>query len=239
MEAALGVGGVEGQNAGGQGLAVPSSWFPSHPASAAAGPSVNPWTVSFCCCNMSRYHLKQYEKEHMKMAMLRQEETFKQQVQELHRLYRVQKLLMTDAASATMPVAAARCNLEDERRAAENDAGSSKSWDDAYPEQGTKAAHPQLVLQESELELTLSLGCFGTPGGKKAASSSVDSRTSVSSSSTESGSPDRRAVRPAAPSSLIGSAAAKPGAGGVGQRLVEQEGLQQPPWLHKCLNLAR
>ncbi|CAN6289054.1 unnamed protein product [Urochloa humidicola] len=196
---------------------------------------------------MSRYHLKQYEKEHMKMAMLKQEETFKQQVQELHRLYRVQQLLMADAASAAiMPAAAAtRCDLEDdERRAAENDAGSSRSWDDAAypePEQGKKAAHhPQLVLQESELELTLSLGCFGKAAAKKEASSSVDSRTSISSSSTESGSPDCRvAVLPAAPS-LIGSAAAKPGggAGSVGQRL-EQDGLQQPPWLHKCLNLAR
>ena len=29
---------------------------------------------------MSRYHLKQYEKDHMKMAMLKQEQTFKQQV---------------------------------------------------------------------------------------------------------------------------------------------------------------
>ncbi|CAL4940124.1 unnamed protein product [Urochloa decumbens] len=195
---------------------------------------------------MSRYHLKQYEKEHMKMAMLKQEETFKQQVQELHRLYRVQQLLMADAASAaTMPAAAARCDLEDdERRAAENDAGSSRSWDEAaYPEQGKKAAHhPQLVLQESELELTLSLGCFGTKAAKKEASSSVDSRTSISSSSTESGSPDRRVVvLPAAPS-LIGSAAAKPGGAGsvVGQRLEQDgHGLQQPPWLHKCLNLAR
>ena len=35
---------------------------------------------SFCCHNMSRYHLRQYEKEHMKMAMLKQEQTFKQQV---------------------------------------------------------------------------------------------------------------------------------------------------------------
>ncbi|KAF8698862.1 hypothetical protein HU200_035123 [Digitaria exilis] len=192
---------------------------------------------------MSRYHLKQYEKEHMKMAMMKQEETFKQQVQELHRLYRVQKLLMTDATNVQQVAtpAATRCDLEDERRAAEKDAGSSKSWDDAYSEQG-KAAPPQLVaLQESELELTLSLGCFGTPPGKKTAarnketSSSVDSRTSVSSSSTESGSPHRRVVLPA-PSSLIGSAAAKPTV--VGQRL-EQEGLQQPPWLHKCLNLAR
>ncbi|KAG2551090.1 uncharacterized protein LOC120648758 isoform X2 [Panicum virgatum] len=141
---------------------------------------------------MSRYHLRQYEKEHMKMAMLKQEQTFKQQVQELHRLYRVQKLLMTDAATAAaMPPAATRCDLEDERRAAENHAGSSKSWDGAYSEQG-KATTPQLALvQESELELTLSLGCFGTAGkkaAKKEVSSSVDSRTSISSSSTESGS---------------------------------------------------
>ncbi|RLN43323.1 uncharacterized protein C2845_PM01G18880 [Panicum miliaceum] len=189
----------------------------------------------FCCYNMSRYHLKQYEKEHMKMAMLKQEETFRQQVQELHRLYRVQKLLMTDAANAAAMPAATRCDLEDERRAAENHAGSSKSWDDAYPEQG-KAATPQLGLQESELELTLSLRCFGTPGRKaaeKEASSSVDSRTSISSSSTESGSPARRVALPAP--SLIGSAAA----GGVRQRLEQQDGLQQPPWLHKCLNLAR
>ena len=156
------------------------------------------------------------------------------QVQELHRLYRVQKLLMTDAATAAaMPPAATRCDLEDERRAAENHAGSSKSWDGAYSEQG-KATTPQLALvQESELELTLSLGCFGTAGkkaAKKEVSSSVDSRTSISSSSTESGSPDRRVVALPAASSLIGSAAA----GGVGQ-----DGLQQPPWLHKCLNLAR
>ena len=157
------------------------------------------------------------------------------QVQELHRLYRVQKLLMTDAANAAMP-AATRCDLEDERRAAENHAGSSKSWDGSYSEQG-KATAPQLALQESELELTLSLGCFGTAGkkaAKKEVSSSVDSRTSISSSSTESGSPDRRVVALPAASSLIGSAAA----GSVGQRL-EQDGLQQPPWLHKCLNLAR
>ncbi|KMZ57380.1 hypothetical protein ZOSMA_86G00150 [Zostera marina] len=38
--------------------------------------------------------LQHYNKEYMKMAILKQEETFKQQVSELHRLYRVQKLLM-------------------------------------------------------------------------------------------------------------------------------------------------
>ncbi|EER94659.1 uncharacterized protein LOC8063214 [Sorghum bicolor] len=217
---------------------------------------------------MSRYHLKQYEKEHMKMAMLKQEETFRQQVQELHRLYRVQQLLTAkDAANeATMampPAAARRCKLEDDderRRAAENDAGSSRSWpDDAYSRQqqgqgNNNKAPPPLVLQESELELTLALGCFGAGAAagtkkaavaaKKEASSSVDSRTSFSSSSTESGSPDDcGGVRRLPPPSLIGSVL--PGqqptsAGSVGQRRLEQEGLPQPPpWIHKCLNLAR
>lgn len=38
--------------------------------------------------------LMPYEREHMKMAMLKHEETFKHQVNELHRLYRIQKILM-------------------------------------------------------------------------------------------------------------------------------------------------
>jgi hypothetical protein len=214
---------------------------------------------------MSRYHLKQFEKERMKMAMLRQEETFRQQViirikqtkqlasrepasspssracvsqtarpapipkatsnadrrtfphqvQELHRLYRAQQLLMagddaatneaTRSATATaMPPAATRRDLEaaaedddDERRTVGTGAGSSsRSWDDdahSPPQQHGRSGNseaPPLLLRESELELTLALGCFGgaAPGKKEASSTSVDSRTSVSSSSTESGS---------------------------------------------------
>lgn len=173
------------------------------------------------------------------------------QVQELHRLYRIQQLLMADAANGAtmaMPPAATRCNLEDddERRAAENDAGSSRSWDDAYSQsqqQGNNKAPPPLVLQESELELTLALGCFGAAAetkkpmaAKKEVSSSVDSRTSFSSWSTESGSPDCGGFRLPRRPSLIGSVPGQPTR--AGQRL-EQEGLPQPPWLHKCLNLAR
>ncbi|CAL5370987.1 unnamed protein product [Camellia sinensis] len=40
--------------------------------------------------------LNPYDKEYMKMAMLKHEKTFKQQVYELHRLYRIQKILMTN-----------------------------------------------------------------------------------------------------------------------------------------------
>ncbi|XP_042028682.1 uncharacterized protein LOC121775721 [Salvia splendens] len=42
--------------------------------------------------------LNQYDKEYMKMAMLKHEETFREQVYELHRLYRIQKMLMKDIA---------------------------------------------------------------------------------------------------------------------------------------------
>ncbi|XP_047318967.1 uncharacterized protein LOC124922277 [Impatiens glandulifera] len=47
---------------------------------------------------MEKY-LKPYDKEFMKMAMLKHEETFKQQVYELHRLYQIQKALMRSMAS--------------------------------------------------------------------------------------------------------------------------------------------
>ncbi|KAL3526864.1 hypothetical protein ACH5RR_011520 [Cinchona calisaya] len=41
-----------------------------------------------------------YDKEYMKMAMLKHEETFREQVYELHRLYQIQKLLMKNIANS-------------------------------------------------------------------------------------------------------------------------------------------
>ncbi|OVA17087.1 hypothetical protein BVC80_9047g39 [Macleaya cordata] len=45
-------------------------------------------------------NLQPYDKECMKMAMLKHEETFKEQVYELHRLYRIQKMLMNNMKSS-------------------------------------------------------------------------------------------------------------------------------------------
>ncbi|CAI9758502.1 unnamed protein product [Fraxinus pennsylvanica] len=42
--------------------------------------------------------LNSYDKEYMKMAMLKHEETFREQVCELHRLYQIQKMLMRETA---------------------------------------------------------------------------------------------------------------------------------------------
>ncbi|KAL7101485.1 hypothetical protein ACP275_08G056800 [Erythranthe tilingii] len=44
--------------------------------------------------------LNHYDKECMKMAMLKHEETFRDQVYELHRLYQIQKLLMKEIAKS-------------------------------------------------------------------------------------------------------------------------------------------
>ncbi|KAL3833267.1 hypothetical protein ACJIZ3_008003 [Penstemon smallii] len=65
--------------------------------------------------------LKPYDKECMKMAMLKHEEAFRQQVYELHRLYQIQKILMKDIAKKTRndrPEARLRLDLE---RPAENE----------------------------------------------------------------------------------------------------------------------
>ncbi|KAG2621702.1 uncharacterized protein LOC120666593 [Panicum virgatum] len=45
---------------------------------------------------MDRQVVRQCDMEVMKMAMLKHEETFRQQVHELHRLYRIQRQLMSD-----------------------------------------------------------------------------------------------------------------------------------------------
>uniref|UniRef100_A0A0D9VW91 Uncharacterized protein n=1 Tax=Leersia perrieri TaxID=77586 RepID=A0A0D9VW91_9ORYZ len=55
--------------------------------------------------------VRQCDMEVMKMAMLKHEETFKQQVHELHRLYRVQKQLMSDLNRSSPPELTCRRRL--------------------------------------------------------------------------------------------------------------------------------
>ncbi|GMI94105.1 hypothetical protein like AT5G67390 [Hibiscus trionum] len=99
------------------------------------------------------------DKESMRMAMLKHEETFKQQVYELHRLYRIQKALMEHIR----PNRARR--LDSEHQA---DCGNGILE----------------VIDESDIELTL-----GPPAKKHGISTpprTSDSRPSFSSSSAES-----------------------------------------------------
>ncbi|KAL2551639.1 uncharacterized protein Fot_05258 [Forsythia ovata] len=102
--------------------------------------------------------LNPYDKEYMKMAMLKHEETFREQVFELHRLYRMQKILMKDIVKNTR-----------------------KGQDYAI------ASNDQIneIEDESELELTLGLKSYN--GRRKDAETQLpfplDSELNFSSSS--------------------------------------------------------
>lgn len=100
--------------------------------------------------------LQPYDKEHMRMAMLKHEETFRQQVYELHRLYKIQKMLMDEQQQ--------RSGKQTQTNIVECNNNSMVMGDD----------------HESELELTLSLG----PSRRRKIDKSESGQSTVSSSST-------------------------------------------------------
>ncbi|WOK97505.1 hypothetical protein Cni_G06213 [Canna indica] len=103
--------------------------------------------------------LLEHDRECMKTMMLKHEETFKQQVRELHRLYRLQKLLMRDMENGE------RNNAQ--RRWRPRRVLNLELPADEYIEKAEEE-------QESEIELTLTIGSRNSDSG-------------ASSSSTESG----------------------------------------------------
>ncbi|KAK8663866.1 hypothetical protein V6N13_083671 [Hibiscus sabdariffa] len=105
-----------------------------------------------------------YDKESLRMTMLKHEETFKEQVYELHRLYRIQKTLMESTRENVRPDGARRL-----------DSGHQVDRGNGVLQ----------VIDESDIELTL-----GPPTKKRHGISTPprtsDSGPTFSSSSTES-----------------------------------------------------
>lgn len=159
--------------------------------------------------------MERSSKESMKTAILKQEATFRQQVHELHRLYRVQKQLMSNAKSTQQ-------NLE--RRYGQRDEGRPRGTSD-------------LDEQESDLELTLATGCRRKRGENALCKS--DSGTSFSSSSSESGSGskptghDHRLLR--VPD--LQSRARSETKSSFDSEDENRKGRIQPPWMLPCLSL--
>ncbi|XP_020244104.1 uncharacterized protein LOC109822332 [Asparagus officinalis] len=189
---------------------------------------------------MGRY-LKQYDKDYMKMAMIKQEETFKQQVHELHRLYRVQKLLMNDMKAEIKRQRSTpniRNKLNGWSRKSESDpvkqCKSNDNQRSSYQVLNLELPAEEYIgkddgdaMQEAEeesgLELTLATGCTGRRK-KKESSFTSDSGASFSSSSTESG-----------------GARLNGNDWGLFQvkdvNLMSEERVNRPPWLFQCLSL--
>ncbi|KAJ6814669.1 uncharacterized protein M6B38_137665 [Iris pallida] len=166
---------------------------------------------------MGRY-LEQYDKDYMRMAMLKQEETFKHQVTELHRLYRVQKLLMNDMKVERRrqrnSCSSSRTRLERWNRSTDSETLAS-SRQPGY-EHGCRDQRRNRggLDQEEECGLELTLATGGRSGRKKESSFASDSGASFSSSST--------------------------GRSGAGAKFSGSEwGVvkQQPPWLFHCSSL--
>ncbi|KQK14834.1 hypothetical protein BRADI_1g18880v3, partial [Brachypodium distachyon] len=99
------------------------------------------------------------EKEQMKMAILRQEQTFRHQVNELHRVYQVQKQLMTEVHVVKMNWAQAGGDTQAEAMVETN----------------------HLQCYNFDLELTLATG---SDRRKQEMASNSDSGATVSSSTS-------------------------------------------------------
>ncbi|KAM3260453.1 hypothetical protein ACQJBY_051613 [Aegilops geniculata] len=206
------------------------------------------------------------DKDTLKMAMLKHEETFRQQVHDLHRLYRIQKLLMRDlkreiksqqSGLSASPNGSPGAEYDHHRRASALDAcsyeqqwqyGATTTRRGSHAAATPRAAQAQLSPEatddeEAELELTLAVGS----GGKKRYSDGHCSPgESFSSSTTESdtltGGQDWQQAQ--AQHQLVGTGA---GAGspyhkrrpaGFGAEQAEDGGVQQPsPLLLHWLSL--
>ena len=124
---------------------------------------------------------QEMDREEMKMVILGQEQTFRQQVHEMHRVYHVQKQLMREMQIAGLNRAHAETKhkLEVWR--------DDKATDRQQLYSFSNSCIPASAAEECNLELTLATGSSRSHKGKQVGkSSNSDSGMAVSSTSTES-----------------------------------------------------
>ncbi|KAM7251373.1 hypothetical protein ACFE04_023256 [Oxalis oulophora] len=201
--------------------------------------------------------LNPYDKEYMKMAMLKHEETFKQQVYELHRLYRIQTLLMKNMAAAT----STKQSQELMYNSSNNHKGvNSRSLNGIKLEQQqvneyisdmNRNVQEIEMIDESKLELTLAPSSIYSSRKIKKSETPLnsDSGRSFSSSSTGSSQMKRtiadnirieklrqlQVPDEVTPEYLSGSN--HNNSTKIEGQFKQQEKLKHPPWLLQVLNL--
>ncbi|CAD6340715.1 unnamed protein product [Miscanthus lutarioriparius] len=187
------------------------------------------------------------DREQMRMAILNQEQIFRQQVHELHRLYHVQKQLMQQAQTAAPASRAPAPVVVDVKpRPQQLDIWCVEKVTTTPQQQiisftsCNKATTPTpapALAEECNLELTLATGPSSSSSnsscdaerrqGKrlKASSNSDSGATAVSSTSTDSELAQFREVNAASPVRFHGE---------VSRRMDE---IAQGPWMYQCLSL--
>ncbi|XP_020213369.1 uncharacterized protein LOC109797671 [Cajanus cajan] len=197
------------------------------------------------------------DKEYMRMAMLKHEETFKEQVYELHRLYRIQKLLMQNMEARR------GVEVREEEWFFKNAISLTHKGAQEKPQMKFDLEQPAEehiaesengvveVIDESEIELTLGPSSYNR---RKKVETSLTSDSGHSLSSSTSGSSHINKTR------CHGSRKTREDSSGSIIRLVQvpgstpgcqsgirnnfdieeqlrQERLKQSPWLFQVLNL--
>lgn len=148
----------------------------------------------------------------MKMAIMRQEQTFRHQVNELHRVYQVQKQLMTEMHVVKMNRAQAGEDTQAEAMVETN----HLQW---YSNSGEKKPPP---VEDFNLELTLATG---NDRRKQDMASNSDSGATVSSSTSAESESGQRF-----PKSNVNVRFQN-----KSERHDDQH--MQSPWLYQCLSL--
>ncbi|KAL6654386.1 hypothetical protein ACP70R_007851 [Stipagrostis hirtigluma subsp. patula] len=140
------------------------------------------------------WHQQEMDKEQMKMAILKQEQIFRQQVHELHRLYHVQKQLM-QLTPATAPTRApAVVDAKPKPQLLRSEKATNIQQLISFSSRATPASAPA-PAEDCNLELTLATGSSTSSSSDderqklkrvKLSSNSDSGTTAVSSTSTES-----------------------------------------------------
>ncbi|KAI3462700.1 hypothetical protein Pfo_019363 [Paulownia fortunei] len=174
--------------------------------------------------------LDPYDKEYLKMAMLQHEETFREQVYELHRLYRIQKMIMKDIAKKTRYDQSylSTCNQPEARQCLDLERPADEF---NIVESGGNCRVSEIEDDQGELELTLGPRTYyqrkikavepGLPS---------DSRPSFSSSST--GSSHIKKTRSSTREELLTQQK-----WGLEMPVSNQDRLNNPSWLCQALSL--
>ncbi|KAG2724200.1 hypothetical protein I3843_01G006900 [Carya illinoinensis] len=149
---------------------------------------------------MDQKLLNPYDRECMRLAMIKHEETFKEQVSELHRLYRIQKMLMRDIRSNRPKIARSQerlWNLKNELGFIQNSNYHQRDAEPDKPQRKLDLEQPAEhyiaepddgegvleLIEESEIELTLGPSNYNR-WKKPETPLTSDSGPSFSSSST-------------------------------------------------------
>ncbi|KAK4755369.1 hypothetical protein SAY87_009126 [Trapa incisa] len=157
-----------------------------------------------------------YDRECLKMAMLKHEETFKEQVCELHRLYRIQKVMMKTIGNS-FPNKGNPTNLTGQinTRVHQLQKGVHPAGD---LNDGLKGDGALFTIEESQIELTLAPSTYSTSTSRSKKDTAPLSSSSFSSSST-------------------GSSQSEAGATVKEGHLLKIKCQSHPPWIHQLLSL--